>query len=436
MIQVREYALLTTDSSCTPSMDLGVISKDTFEWLMGVQKTWKDKVPLFKIEGHHCIKLESYVGYLQSPKGESIEILPKIESKSPTDTELLKIRQQLRDMLLVSMKIKPREASAATVQTHKMPLHEWILTQFLSELVRLVRYGLRFDYQSIEEESRYIRGQLNQTRQSRQTPDRATWFHIKHDIFTPNRIENRLLKTALNYVLKLTKNPDNWRIANELSHQLSEIEPLLFPVKDLGKWRNSKLMQRYETIKPWCEIIIHKLNPQFQKGNANGISLLFPMERLFENYVAHWLQKSKQSEASLKKQSASQHLLRHAPISDTEKWFELRPDLLLTMSDCSYVMDTKWKLLDDSQIDVKYKLSQQDMYQMFAYGHFYMAGKGDLMLIYPAHSQFLKPLPKFSYNNELHIWVVPFDLKDRQLVRGDWCNSFPVLSAPVMDYSP
>ena len=93
-------------------------------------------------------------------------------------------------------------------------------------------------------------------------------------------------------------------------------------------------------------------------------------------------------------------------------------------------MDTKWKLLDDnsSTAEDKYGLKQTDMYQLFAYGKKYMEGKGHMMLIYPVNENFDSPLPYFSFDDELHLWVVPFDLDTRQLVDGDWTHHFPDLA--------
>lgn len=61
-----------------------------------------------------------------------------------------------------------------------------------------------------------------------------------------------------------------------------------------------------------------------------------------------------------------------------------------------------------------------DMYQLFAYGQKYMDGKGNLALIYPKHSNFSQPLPRFSYSDDLHLWVIPFDLEQEYLVEGEW----------------
>ncbi|QIL90941.1 restriction endonuclease [Microbulbifer sp. SH-1] len=436
MIQVREYAKLTSKREGTPNLDLGFVSEATLSWLWELQQSQKGK--LLREIGRHSVQLGSYVGYLQSPSGESIEVLPKTQRHMPSQLEVSENQQLLRDMLAVSLQLKPLEAGVASLQRLHTPLHEWIFTQYLDHLSQLVCRGLRFDYQRVEEESRFIRGRLDQTRQSRQTPDKATKFHIQHDVYSPQRIENRLLKTALDYTLNLTRDPDNWRLANELAHQLIELTPIRNPLAELPKWQSGKLMQYYDEVKPWCQLILEKLNPSFQQGSHRGIALLFPMERLFENYVAHCLGRQLAPHTRLRTQVCDKYLVKHTPASTTSEhsWFQLKPDLLLEtrFSNPSVtVMDTKWKLVDSQRAsgDAKYNLSQSDMYQLYAYGQRYMGGYGHMALIFPAHSDFQEPLPRFSFSEQLHLWALPFDLKRRQLVSGEWQNYFPELKGTL-----
>jgi 5-methylcytosine-specific restriction enzyme subunit McrC len=429
MIQVREYALLTSVKSISPSMDVGIVSQATIDWIIELQKTWLKDSSAAQLQNKSTIKLGSYVGYLESPAGEAIEILPKFEQTELNQTELVHSRKLLVRMLLSNLNLKPREVGIAHLQLMDTPIHEWIIKQFLASLSLLVKRGLRFDYININEESRFIRGRLDLARQSRQPIDRATWFHISHDIFSPNRIENRLIKTALGYALKVTKEAENWRLANELNHYLSDIDIVKEPNRCLSQWKSGKLMNSYAAIKPWCELLLAKMNPNFQQGESKGISLLFPMESLFEGYVYKALRKQACKSTRLEAQRSSQYLVKHQPVgsANNQNFFQLRPDILLSGNFGVSVMDSKWKLLNTSQNSSKnkYGLSQSDFYQLFAYGHTYMSGQGHMMLIYPKYKKFKKPLPVFSFDDKLHLWIVPFDLDNEFLVGGDWLNHFP-----------
>ena len=97
MIQVREYAVITADPGANPTMDVGQVSGATFEWLINLHNQWEQDSKLIIRNGKKYLKLGSYIGYLQSPSGEGIEILPKTEFASPEEPESL--RMLLQDML-------------------------------------------------------------------------------------------------------------------------------------------------------------------------------------------------------------------------------------------------------------------------------------------------------------------------------------------------
>ncbi|EMH4163347.1 McrC family protein [Pluralibacter gergoviae] len=431
MIQVREYALLTYDNSQPATMDLGIVSEATFSWLEQLQQKWSGNSQILSREGKRFLRLGSYVGYLESPNGESIEILPKTSLAAPT--EIASLRHLLRRMLSTSLGVTPREASQAALQRSDQPLHEWIISEFLRHLADLVRKGLRFDYHLIEDEySAYIRGQLNVTAQMRMPPGRGTHFHVRYAEFSPQRIENRLLRTALDWVLKTTRQGQSWRQANSLSHQLDGIMPVCGNTTQfMRQWSKGKYLLGYRAIKPWCQLILEQMNPDFQYGSHQGISLLFRMEKLYENWVGFGLARTLHRNYKLIEQTKSQYLLEHIPVdgNSSQRWFMLKPDFLIT-GEQTVVLDAKWKLLDNRANDSlkKYDISQSDLYQMFAYGQNYLDGKGNMLLIYPRHQYFDIPLPVFQFDQYLSLWCVPFDLESGELVKGEWQGSLHCFS--------
>ncbi|MEY8085957.1 McrC family protein [Klebsiella quasipneumoniae] len=431
MIQVREYALLTCDNSQPASMDLGIVSEATFSWLEQLQHKWRGSSQILSREGKRFLRLGNYVGYLQSPNGESIEILPKTTLEAPA--EVVPLRQLLRRMLSASLGITPREANQAALQRSDQPLNEWIISEFLRHLADLVRKGLRFDYHLNEDEhSAFIRGQLNVTAQMRMPPGRGTRFHVRYAEFSPQRIENRLLRTALDWSLKMARQGQSWRQANSLSHQLEDILPICGSATQLMRqWSDGKYLFGYRAIKPWCQLILEQMNPDFQFGSHQGISLLFPMEKLYEGWVGCGLAGALHHDYQLIEQTKSQYLLEHVPVGEksSQRWFLLKPDFLITGRQ-TVVLDAKWKLLDSRADDRqrKYEISQPDLYQMFAYGQKYLRGKGNMMLIYPRHQYFATSLPVFRFDEDLSLWCVPFDLETGKLVKGEWQTSFHCFS--------
>ena len=176
-------------------------------------------------------------------------------------------------------------------------------------------------------------------------------------------------------------------------------------------------MEHYADGLAWARLILEEASPLTGVGGHRAPSLLFPMEAVFEAYVAKHLARQLERSFTLKTQARSFSLVRH----QGQDWFRLKPDLLVRESAANrLVLDTKWKLLDSTKANgsEKYGLSQADFYQLQAYGQSYLDGQGDVVLIYPKTDAFSQPLPVFQFpkSRGLRLWVLPFCLRDKRLL--------------------
>ncbi|WP_222910850.1 McrC family protein [Pseudomonas sp. DNDY-54] len=414
LITVREYAQLTT-RSVEPSLDIAQVSASAFDWLCELSASFnRSGAALLQVEGRQSLKWDSYVGVLETPCGTRLEILPKHVEQ---DDCVKQSRALLRKMIQAALSLKPRQVSVTGLELFDAPLTEWVMEQFLGELDLLAKRGVRFDYQRVEEEQRFLRGQLNVVAQMRQPPGRQHHFQIRHDVFLPNRAENRLLKLALEHVAKTTQDAANWRLANELRSLLAEVPSSRHVEADLRAWSRDRLMAHYQAVKPWCELILNQQMPIAVAGQAQGMSMLFPMERLFERYVENWLRQKLLPGASLTAQAAREYLCSHGK----GHMFRLEPDMLVEQGAMAWVLDTKWKRLNTAAREKNYNISQSDFYQLFAYGKKYLSAmvQAEMVLVYPRHSTFEFPLDSFVLDGDLRLWVLPFDLSADCLVGAD-----------------
>lgn len=412
-ITVREYARLTTSHIHSPTLDIAQVSPSAFDWLCELNARFsKAGAALVQVEDRRWLKLDNYVGALETPCGTRIEILPKHFEDGDC---IQQSRALLKRMIQKSLDLPTRKVGAAALQRFDAPLTEWVMSSFLDALDHLIKRGMRFDYQRVEEEQRYLRGQLNTARQMRQPPGRQHHFQIRHDVFLPDRPENRLLKTALDIVCKTTQDPSNWRLSHELRSMLVEVPSSRDTAQDFKQWRRDRLMAHYQPVKPWCELIIQQQTPLAVAGAWQGMSLLFPMERLFERYVAACLKESLPTDATLYLQPSSEFLCTQ----EGKKVFQLRPDIMIVHGENKWVLDTKWKRLNKASEHKISGLNYADFYQLFAYGLRYIGGEGMLVLIYPCRAGFFEALPLFEFSEGMHLLVAPFDFKaDRVFING------------------
>jgi 5-methylcytosine-specific restriction enzyme subunit McrC len=313
-------------------------------------------------------------------------------------------------MLASVDKLKLEEFQQSHLQLLKQPLYEILITYFLKSVAKLIKQGIRSEYQRIEREASFLKGKLLVAKQLRQRPGRQHYFQVSHDVYHANRAENRLLHSSLKQVLKWARTSANQRLARELLFVFNDIEESADFTHDFRLWTDNRSLAHYRPLKPWCELILSYQSPVAMAGNHNGLSFLFPMEQLFERYVAKQLSAKLPPALKLKEQAAGKNLTHH----NGQDWFRLKPDIVVyDKSKVVTVMDTKWKLLDASLNTTKHKynLSQSDMYQLFAYGEKYLRGQGDLYLIYPKHAGFTESLADFMFKPDLRLHVVPYDLE-------------------------
>lgn len=421
LITIREYGCLTTAPVSVPTLDRAQITPSAFDWLCRFCEQEKDVASL---RDRRTLQWQSFVGVLRTPCGLELEILPKTKYEAASAEEC---RAQLVRMLSRVLDLKGRETAEADINMFRMPLMEWVARQFLLRLHALLKRGLRYDYRRVEEEQTYLRGQLDVRRQIQQLPHRQHLFHIRYDVFSEDRPENRLLRRALDRVVASVRDAENWRLAASLRPLLAVVPPSRDIRADFSCWRQDRLMADYAKVRPWCELVLGEYMPRAIADRQRGISLLFPMERLFERYVARSLQGRLMPGASLEAQCAGKIFC----MQKGGKVFRLRPDMVVHYGEKNWVLDTKWKRLG-ADIGAN-SISIQDVHQLYAYGWQWLDGQGDVILVYPEHDRFPHPQPPFVFQrpqqvseaSPLRLLVATFDLATDSLycheAAGDWC---------------
>ncbi|MDE1311364.1 McrC family protein [Vibrio aestuarianus] len=450
-IALFEFAHLVSQESEVSRIPywVEVISPLAFSYLKAMALSDDKPNRLFRLcrkNGAEALQVQNYAGVIATPDGTQVEILPKLvkvlncEEESVQGSPDRQRSEQARHSLLVMLRalkgFSHIQTSSADIRQQKMPLLEVFISQFLASVNVLVKKGLRSDYLCQEDNLQFLKGKLNTTQQMRKNIINKHKFYCEYDEFLLDRPANRLLHSALNKLRSISRNAGNQKQLQELCFVLDEV-PLSTNYKsDFTQLRLDRGMSHYQTPLAWAKLILEGFSPQTMRGDHRAISLLFPMEKVFEDYVAKVLAKQLKPELSLKTQAQSKHLVTH----NDSAWFKLKPDLLIEKAgEVISVLDTKWKLIDPTKANGtdKYGLSQSDFYQMFAYGNHYFdqaVTKRYMFLIYPAHAGFKQAIEhSFDFStqagNPLTLWVVPFVIGE-----GEGCGvQWPKLINPQWD---
>ena len=347
------------------------------------------------------LQAQNYVGVIQTKDGTTIEILPKIKNATTEKSKDILIK------MLKTLKNSPfKNLSVANLKSSKIPLFEIFISMFLEELTVLVRNGIKSDYISKEENLKFLKGKLKISEQIKYNTIHKERFFVQYEEFISNRVENRLIKTTLQFLYNKSKINKNQQRIREFLFVFDEIEISHNIKTDFSKIKLNRQMKDYEQVLLWCKTFLFENSFSPYKGNDIAFALLFDMNLLFESFVYSYLKKSSNFQ-DIKSQDKTHHLAYENGIGR----FRLKPDIVINSG--KIIADTKWKILSE---DKAYNgVLQDDMYQLYAYGTKYDNCE-KMYLIYPFDELFIKNSYNYFKNKELKLDILFFDVYKKEFV--------------------
>jgi 5-methylcytosine-specific restriction enzyme subunit McrC len=345
------------------------------------------------------LQAQNYVGVIQTKDGTTIEILPKIKNATTEKSKDILIK------MLKTLKNSPfKNLSVANLKSSKIPLFEIFISMFLEELTVLVRNGIKSDYIIKEENLKFLKGKLKISEQIKYNTIHKERFFVQYEEFISNRVENRLIKTTLQFLYNKSKINKNQQRIREFLFVFDEIEISHNIKTDFSKIKLNRQMKDYEQVLLWCKTFLFENSFSPYKGNDIAFALLFDMNLLFESFVYSYLKKSSNFQ-DIKSQDRTHHLAYENGIGR----FRLKPDIVINGG--KIIADTKWKILSE---DKAYNgVLQDDMYQLYAYGTKYDNCE-KIYLIYPFDELIIKNSYNYFKNKELKLDILFFDVYKKE----------------------
>ena len=307
--------------------------------------------------GKKALQAINYVGVIALKSGCQIEILPKTCESDTQDTRRV-TRRIFMKMLQATTDFPRAKAARSSLDTEKMPMLEIFFRFFIDELLLLIKRGLKSDYLLHRDNERIFKGKLIFPEHIKRNAVHKERFFVEYDEFSINRPENRLIKSTVMLLLRLSHNSANLKDLNIIRAMLADIEESANYDSDLAKVSYQRTAVEYKNVMDWCRLFLKKLTYTTFSGKNINFAFLFPMERVFESYVAKKVRTLLPSEYTVSVQDKSRWLFDYP-----RRMFPLRPDIVIKKNGKpKLILDTKWKLLSDPPSP-----DQADMYQMYAY---------------------------------------------------------------------
>lgn len=331
----------------------------------------------------NVIQARNYVGLVQLESGFQVQILPKIDMVDETN-ENHSTRHVLIDMLRCMKDFPGKIFTTANLRTESMNLYEIFINMYVVQVSELTKRGLKSTYVNTEDNLSVYKGKLIFNKHIKANLAHEERFYVSYDEYSQNRAENRLIKATLLKLQRLSTSSNNLKLIRQLLTYFELVDVSVNYDKDFAKVVIDRNTKDYESIMEWSKVFLTNKSFSTFSGDRKARALLFPMEKLYESYVA---QKMEYIFAEVDLDVSVQDRKYHLFKEDKREVFGLQPDIVVSTIDTHtkkfrpfVIMDTKWKRLYDSP-DNNYGISQADMYQMFAYSKKYDVK--NIWLLYP-----------------------------------------------------
>jgi len=427
-IVVREYKKIGIESTSKTDID-EVIDKDKFDKLKEFIKDNKlHKEPkFFEIFKDHIIP-QNFIGSINIDD-ISVEIFPKIPLvKDDKDQE----RKRFLEILEYVETFNENIYENLEIGNENMPILEFFISNFIEEAEKILKKGLVYSYINKSENILYFKGKLDLANHIKYNIIENRFF-MNFDEFSINSMENSLIKLALEKIKNISSNMENIDKLHQLLIQFEDIETSGLNLAHLfKKILFDRKNEFYRKSLNLAKFFLLDESPYsvFYNDEREVTGLFFPMEIIYESYVANKLKQLINKQISIKIQDESHRIFDKCEVGGNEEkkyttLFKLKPDIVVEKENETIILDTKWKELKNPKENkgiYNYNISEKDIYQMITYIQVYNTKTKKCKkayLIYPINNNDDSPLTKdivFSGKDDLEIRAYFIDLSSEDEV--------------------
>ncbi|WP_448616209.1 McrC family protein [Modestobacter sp. URMC 112] len=249
-----------------------------------------------------------------------------------------------------------RETSAELVCDAN--LAEAIVPLFVRAAQAALRPGLLHGYRPRDDTLVTVRGRVRLAEQMRVRTGLPMPVEVRYDEFTPDILENRLLRSAVDVLGRLRLRHRGPRIAlARLRQQLNGIGGLVVDRRDLREPMWTRLNERYRPAVALARLILSGAGLEAQWGGQDASALIVDMNAVFERFIRVALREAlRLDEKAFPAASRGQRI--HL---DVGRSVPLEPDLSWWVAGrCLFAGDCKYKRTAGT-------IPNADVYQMLAY---------------------------------------------------------------------
>jgi 5-methylcytosine-specific restriction enzyme subunit McrC len=333
------------------------------------RKIQKQRFFDFTIDGK--ISARNYVGVVQY-EGIRIEVFPKIFAGDQSE-DVKKWQLNLLYWLTYCRKIKFPFSFAEVAKMDFEDYLELLIYVFANYTESLISQQPFQAYQSVEEETTYLKGRLSFEQYTKHNLSTGKWqnFYCVHSPFVYDNLFNRIIKYVTRRLSAISCNFLIKEKLSEILFILDDVSDQRCSAEDCDRVSLNPLYEDHKQILELCRMFLSNQVIDMESEGSKNFCFLLPMEYVFEDFIFGFIS-SKWPALPIKSQSTD-----YLALTKGSEVFQIRNDIYIKHQ---LIIDTKYKIRSDKD-GLKAGVSQSDLYQMVSYA--IRRNCKNVLLLYP-----------------------------------------------------
>ena len=235
----------------------------------------KDYLVLEKSARGVCMQARGCVGFLSFYDGTRVNLLPNVSEVRSDDGSA----NMLMEMLYSIFGIGTRNGMTEN-------LFEFFIKVFADSVSRLIRCGLRSKYHLVSGNEKAFKGRIVFNEHIRQNFIHKERIYVEYETYSQNRPENRLIKTTLETLSRISTDSSNLKRLKTLVMEMEEIPMSVDVDRDLSMVIVDRNMVDYIPSLFWCNLFLKGMGLAGASRDNLSYAMIIDTQSVYSAYVA------------------------------------------------------------------------------------------------------------------------------------------------------
>lgn len=329
----------------------------------------------------HGIKTNSWVGVIKY-KNIQFQILPKLICANDCKENILK---NLIFMLSYTKNLDIKTSNEVKLSTSKNPFIEILIREYTKSLFDCLKRSTPKRYVREENNLNYLKGKLKFKENIKYNNSNQAKFYCEYDEFSENNLLNQLFLFVSTCLYNISNDNNNKKILKFIINYYTNIDFVRFDKFKADKIRLTRNQELFKKPFNLAKMFVEKASVDLSKNKFENISLVWDMNKLFEEFVFEVMKKTN-SKWNFTAQKGKKLL-----DGDNNKKRNTFVDILAENKEQKIIIDTKYKKFANSN-----DFSNVDVFQVSTYCLLYNANHA--IILYPRWENEMPNIPEYYLN--------------------------------------